>query len=253
MDFSIKAVWTDEITTEEIEDFIHAHRTTFQSSYSPAYFTHKYLQNPYGPSLIILAYSDKSEIAAARAFWRNDIDGAKAYQAVDTCTVPSFQRMGLFRLTTETALKELPEDSFIYNYPNRNSKPQYMKYGWTIQKECYNRFFIPMLFRKENRTKIDCVFLDWWVKYRLAPRLAYMKSFGRYYLLRQMNAPGRYEVISEIDRELTEGMPKAKPKVLTYMSNHHSFYNNKNAEPFFVVSRNLKEKTDIPIWKVDAL
>ena len=253
MEFVVKTVWTDNITSKEIEDFIYAHRTTFGSHYDRAYFNYKYLQNPYGPSLIVLAYTNDSIIAAARAFWRNDVNGIKAFQAVDTCTIPSFQRLGLFKITTEAALNELPKDSFIYNFPNARSKPQYMKYGWIIQKECYNRIFNPFIYRNENKTSIDKTYLNWWIKFRLSSKLAYVKIFGCYYLVRQMNGVKRFEIVGEINKESSVGFPKAHPWILTYLSNHHSVYNNKKAVPFYVVSRNMKNEIDIPSWKVDAL
>lgn len=53
-------------------------------------------------------------------------------RAVDTATHPDHQRQGLFRELTLHALDELTADDvrFVFNTPNDESRPGYLKMGW---------------------------------------------------------------------------------------------------------------------------
>ena len=55
-----------------------------------------------------------------------------AVRAVDTATHPDFQRRGIFRNLTTTALDELAASGvdFIFNTPNDKSRPGYLQLGW---------------------------------------------------------------------------------------------------------------------------
>jgi len=61
-------------------------------------------------------------------------DGAplRAVRAVDTATHPDHQRRGIFRALTSAAVEELTGDGldFIFNTPNDNSRPGYLRMGW---------------------------------------------------------------------------------------------------------------------------
>jgi hypothetical protein len=55
-------------------------------------------------------------------------------RAVDTATAPDYQGRGVFRSLTMTAVDELTRESvdFVFNTPNDNSRPGYLRMGWTI-------------------------------------------------------------------------------------------------------------------------
>jgi hypothetical protein len=56
----------------------------------------------------------------------------RAARAVDTATRPDVQRQGIFSRLTATAIEGLVSDevAFVFNTPNRQSLPGYLKMGW---------------------------------------------------------------------------------------------------------------------------
>jgi GNAT superfamily N-acetyltransferase len=97
----------------------------------------KHRENPFGPSPAWVAESD-GEVVAYRAFLRWEFEGAgrtwRAARAVDTATHPSHQGAGLFRRLTLHGLDALKADGvdFVFNTPNANSRPGYLKMGWSV-------------------------------------------------------------------------------------------------------------------------
>lgn len=95
----------------------------------------KHQANPFGPSLL-LASKANQQLAGLRAFlrWEWQADGKlrKALRAVDTATHPEFQRRGIFSSLTMSGLEEARRQGidFVFNTPNQNSMPGYLKMGW---------------------------------------------------------------------------------------------------------------------------
>src|SRR5690606_16791222 len=82
----------------------------------------------------------EGQLAGFRAFlrWRFIApDGSRvdAVRAVDTATHPDFQGRGTFRALTLHALDEMNAAGiqFVFNTPNDNSRPGYVKMGWSIE------------------------------------------------------------------------------------------------------------------------
>ncbi len=103
------------------------------------FFRWKHFQNPFGRSFMWVGEID-GRLAGFRAFlrWRFVApDGARveAVRAVDTATHPDFQGRGIFRALTLHALEEMRTDGveFVFNTPNDNSRPGYLKMGWTVE------------------------------------------------------------------------------------------------------------------------
>lgn len=103
------------------------------------FFRWKHAQNPFGRSFMWVGEID-GELAGFRAFlrWRfiaPDGSRIEAVRAVDTATHPDFQGRGIFRALTLHALDEMraEEIEFVFNTPNDNSRPGYLKMGWTIE------------------------------------------------------------------------------------------------------------------------
>lgn len=64
--------------------------------------------------------------------WQKNNKIFSAFRAVDTATHPDFQGKGIFKKLTLRAIeiaKDQGED-FIFNTPNSQSKPGYLKMGW---------------------------------------------------------------------------------------------------------------------------
>lgn len=96
---------------------------------------YKHVDNPFGESLVLVAEED-GELIGVRAFmrwkWQKGEKVYSAFRAVDTATHPDHQGKGIFRKLTLKALEIGKErgDHFVFNTPNAQSKPGYLKMGW---------------------------------------------------------------------------------------------------------------------------
>ena len=102
-----------------------------------ALFRWKHFDNPFGASSIWLAEDDSGRLAGYRAFMRWDLSDAsgrvfRCVRAVDTATHPDFQRQGIFSRLTKHALAQAESQGidFVFNTPNDQSRPGYLKMGW---------------------------------------------------------------------------------------------------------------------------
>jgi GNAT superfamily N-acetyltransferase len=103
---------------------------------TPELFGWKHFDNPFGPSIAVLAEAD-DRIVGLRAFMRWDLvsrDGTtvRCVRAVDTATHPDYQRRGIFRRLTEEALElAVAKDvDLVFNTPNEKSGAGYLSMGW---------------------------------------------------------------------------------------------------------------------------
>jgi hypothetical protein len=98
-------------------------------------FRWKHLDNAFGRSPMWVA-CDGDDIVGLRVFmrWEFDRGGAvvRCVRAVDTATHPDYQGRGIFRRLTLDALPALETDGvdFVFNTPNSQSLPGYLKMGW---------------------------------------------------------------------------------------------------------------------------
>lgn len=112
-----------------------------------ALFRWKHLDNPAGPSPMWLAV-DGDEVAGFRTMlrWRFRLGDTSlaAVRAVDTATHPDHQRRGAFRSLTTAAVEELTAEgvAFVFNTPNDNSRPGYLKMGWREVGRIPTRFAV---------------------------------------------------------------------------------------------------------------
>lgn len=103
---------------------------------TPELFAWKHFDNPFGPSVAIVAESD-DRIVGLRAFMRWDLDTpagstVRCVRAVDTATHPDYQRRGIFRRLTEEALEVATAQGIdlVFNTPNERSGAGYVTMGW---------------------------------------------------------------------------------------------------------------------------
>lgn len=106
-----------------------------------AFVRWKHLDNPFGRSYAIAAFVDGTPIAVRTMLrWRlqREDRGTRSsmdvVRAVDTATHPDFQGQGLFRRLTEHAVAELTAAGVgaVFNTPNAQSRPGYLRMGWTV-------------------------------------------------------------------------------------------------------------------------
>jgi len=104
---------------------------------SVAIWNFKHEDNPFGASPVLLAEED-STLIGVRAFmswqWKLENEVWNSYRAVDTATHPQHQGKGIFKILTLNALDLVHQkgDSFVFNTPNEQSRPGYLKMGWEI-------------------------------------------------------------------------------------------------------------------------
>jgi predicted N-acetyltransferase YhbS len=97
---------------------------------------YKHIENPFGKSLVLLAVID-DEVVGVRAFmkWKWQLGDKEfiACRAVDTATHPNHQGKGVFKKLTLKAIDIAKKNGwhFIFNTPNSQSKPGYLKMGWS--------------------------------------------------------------------------------------------------------------------------
>ncbi|MDI2130184.1 GNAT family N-acetyltransferase [Yinghuangia seranimata] len=100
-----------------------------------AFFDWKHRDNPFGASPGLVAEDADGRIVAVRLFLRWEFvhqgEVVRAVRAVDTATHPAAQGRGLFKKLTSELLDRLSADTdLVFNTPNANSLPGYLKMGW---------------------------------------------------------------------------------------------------------------------------
>lgn len=101
-----------------------------------AFFAWKHDDNPFGPSPRWVAV-EAGQIVGFRTFlqWEfaRGAERLRMVRAVDTATDPDHQGMGVFRRLTQSAVAELTSAGYdaVFNTPNNQSRPGYLKMGWT--------------------------------------------------------------------------------------------------------------------------
>lgn len=122
----------------------------------------KHLDNPFGKSPVLLAV-ENDKIIGVRAFlkWEFLRDGntMKACRAVDTAIHPDFQGKGLFTQLTTNLIDQIKEEDIqlIYNTPNTQSMPGYLKMGW----EKWGKLPLKMHFHIGSSTNGKTITSDW--------------------------------------------------------------------------------------------
>jgi hypothetical protein len=99
------------------------------------FWSWKHEQNPFGPSYFWVADA-AGELVGVRVFmrwtWHCDGQPVRAVRAVDTATHPGWQGRGIFKKLTLGLADDLVKRdvSFVFNTPNDQSRPGYLKMGW---------------------------------------------------------------------------------------------------------------------------
>ena len=100
-----------------------------------SFFSWKHWASPFGSSPAWVAL-DGNRVVGFRTFLRWEFErpggSARAVRAVDTATHPDYQGRGIFSRLTRHALSEMEEEGvdFVFNTPNAQSLPGYLKMGW---------------------------------------------------------------------------------------------------------------------------
>lgn len=120
----------------------------------------KHAQNPFGPSEVLVA-EENGELAGVRAMmpwtWQSGHQQYKTYRAVDTAVHPKHQGKGLFTKLTLQMINDLAEANaaFVFNTPNQQSLPGYLKMGWKKWGRIPVHFCPSFLFSHSERNKLN--------------------------------------------------------------------------------------------------
>ena len=104
---------------------------------SEAFWEWKHERNPFGASPVLIAEME-GELAGLRAFlrwtWRSGAQDVTAVRAVDTATHPEHRGQGIFKWLTLQLRDEMEAEGvgLVYNTPNAQSRPGYLKMGWAL-------------------------------------------------------------------------------------------------------------------------
>lgn len=242
--------FSGEVDDKFINDFISVEREVFKNNYSKELFIKKYINNPFGESVVAVVYLNGKPVAA-RGLWRNDINSQPAYQPADTCVSGACRGRGIFTQMTECSIKMLNSNDVVYNFPNQNSYPGYIKMGWKLMGEYgFELFTGNNKYKKEHPVKMDKAYADWWINPK--DSLYYFKCGDEYYLVRKMAKRFCFKICAAVPREIALQFSKKPFGFCFYRSKRHTFYNKSIGMPLHVVSKSNKDEY-IPLWKIDVL
>ncbi len=170
-------------TDEDIPQIIQLLKVTLGESLIPKseeLWKWKHLDNPFGKSPVLLAEED-GKIIGIRAFlnWEfaQNNELIKACRAVDTAIHPDFQGKGLFTKLSLNLIDQIKDDGsqLIYNTPNTQSLPGYLKMGW----EKWGKLPLKMKFNVGgSRSKTNVLSSDWSTVQNLIEEIESQKNSG---------------------------------------------------------------------------
>jgi len=132
--------WTSNLTKEEIQEILLILNEAFEGWGNEAVFRWKYMDNPYGDSLHMIAY-DGGQPVATVGFWRNGPVAITAYQCVDAAVRTSHQRRGIYQAALVGCSERL-KNSYIYTFTSDDSRPAMMRVGWKLQRKLPLKFHL---------------------------------------------------------------------------------------------------------------
>ena len=222
--------------------------TVFNYDFTIGEFKRKFVDNIYGKSLIVVVYMN-GKPCAARALWRNDINGREAYQPGDACVLEICRGKGIFSQMTRKAISMLPEDAIIYSFPNQYSFPGHLKIGMSLLHDYHQKLLTSAKsYREEHPQMMDDRYAEWWIKGR---ELMYTRCGGHYFLVCKDTRPCCYRVVAEVSKHIARQFPHCRVGLFFYKSKDTTWYNKRFATNH-VVTRN-PEIGYIPTWKIDAI
>lgn len=120
---------------DELVQIVELIRSNLDPEFTIEFFKWKHLENPFGKSYGLVAWSGE-RIVGLRVFmfWEfiqknNEI--LRSIRPVDTVVDENFRGRGLFKKLTLEGLENCKgQFDFIFNTPNKNSLPGYLKMGW---------------------------------------------------------------------------------------------------------------------------
>ncbi|MCZ2845025.1 MAG: GNAT family N-acetyltransferase [Candidatus Bathyarchaeota archaeon] len=128
---------------DELVQIVGLIRSSLDPEFTTDFFKWKHLENPFGKSYGLVAWSgDKIIGLRVFMFWEFIQENKKVLRSirpVDTVVDSNFRGRGLFKKLTLQGLENCKgQYNFIFNTPNNNSLPGYLKMGWEKSKTVSN-------------------------------------------------------------------------------------------------------------------
>jgi len=107
-------------------------------------FISKHIDNPFGRSFG--AWIHEGERLVPMNFywpWEFVASGGviKAAQSLDTLVHPDFRGKGLFKKVQQACQEAMPRDLVRFGFPNEQSKPGFLKWGWRQSNRYVTRIY----------------------------------------------------------------------------------------------------------------
>jgi hypothetical protein len=133
----------------------------FEGDFDQSHFIWKHLDNPFGKSLGLVAL-DGGKIVGVRMFmkwqFKKGNDTVFALRPVDTITHPDYRGRGIFKVLTLKGLKKFRKEyDIIFNTPNQNSLPGYLKMGWKLLDKRPHYKLAYVISSKKRKISLECL------------------------------------------------------------------------------------------------
>ena len=119
---------------DDLTNVLEALTEAFGDGFDPGWFHWKHETSPWGRSEAWVARDDRGLLGVRMLLpwqFRSDPGTLRAYRPCDTVTVPRARGRGVFSRLTREAIANLEgEGAFVFNTPNEQSKPGYLKMGF---------------------------------------------------------------------------------------------------------------------------
>jgi len=242
--------WSDKADEKFVSEYISVIEQVFHFSMDRESFNKQYFENIYGPSILCLAYID-GKPSATEGLWRNDINGKVAYQSGGSAVLPICRGKGVFKGMVSRVVEMTSPDDIVYGFPNTNSYPAFMKFGWI---EAIHYYLCLLLSNKEYRKihpyDMDEQYYNYWVKDK--KEFYYVKRGSMYYLVAKYRTSFCYLVFSSVSREIAMNYPRLKTiGIILYRGINKTFYNRHFWGSYVITYKDESEY--IPTWKIDSI
>lgn len=144
---------------EDVSQIVELLRTSLSENHTKENFLWKHYYNPFGRSYGRVA-CDHEKIVGVRMFmfwvFVKQEKKLKALRPVDTITHPDYRGKGIFKKLTLDGLRECSgRFDLVFNTPNKDSYPGYIKMGWKKYSEnlYYRAALIIPFIQKKNACK----------------------------------------------------------------------------------------------------
>jgi hypothetical protein len=154
------------------------------------YWRWKHLDNPFGSSIALVATNGVGQIVGLRTFMRWSLRTGntivRAVRPVDTVTHPQYRRYGIFSELTQMAMNKSRNNAvdLIFNTPNKNAFPGYLKLGWRrvsilrplVRILNYPRFVAGLIRNCKNHRSSEPLSPDQFFQYELPSMNEFLKN-----------------------------------------------------------------------------